>query len=463
MRTIQRIAIIGAGVMGAGIAAHLANAGIQVDLLDLVPSKLTAEEQEQGLTLSDSVVRSRIAAKAKERLARPEMKVFASEEKAALITPGNLEDNEECLAKADWIIEAVIERLDAKQSLFKRISGVCKPGAIVSSNTSGISINDMVRDLPLPFRQHFLGTHFFNPAWIMKLLEVIPGQDTLPEVIEFISGFSAEVLRKGVVLSKDTPNFIANRIGVFSNTSAMKAMMDFDLTVEELDALTGPPLGRPKSAVLRTTDMVGIDLAVLVGEHLQACFTDPVEKAAFEVPEFVKEMAKKNLLGDKTRQGFYKRVTAPDGTKETLVLDYHTLEYRPQQPVQFASLAAASQKTDAREAMDALVFGDDRGAKVAWRVMKEMLVYSAEHAREIAYNLRDVDNALKWGFAWTMGPFECWDALGVEKVAARLERDGQPVPGLVKQLLASGLTSFYGQTEEGSRGCFQPETGKYEN
>ncbi|SMD05525.1 3-hydroxyacyl-CoA dehydrogenase/enoyl-CoA hydratase family protein [Sporomusa malonica] len=454
MRSITKVAVIGSGVMGAGIAAHLANAGLKVDLLDIVPSELTAEEQKKGLTLESKVVRDRIVVGAKQRLEKSKPPVFLAANNAKLISVGNLEDDFDRLKAVDWIIEVVIERLDIKQALFKRISEVCKPQAIISSNTSSTSINEMVKDLSLSFRQRFLGTHFFNPPTIMKLLEIIPGDDTLPEISEFIKDFSRRVLGKGVVVAKDEPCFIANRIGMAAMWGGMRAMVDLNMTVEEIDAVTGIPMGRPKSATLRTNDMAGHDLTVLLSESLQKVFTDKADQEAFTVPDLLQKMVQHDMRGDKSGQGFYKRVKN-GAQKEILALDYTKMEYRPQQPVSFASLELAAQKRDIKEKMAALVFADDAAGQLAWRLTKETLLYAANNAKDIAYNLTDIDNALKWGYNWVLGPFEIWDALGVKKVAERMESEGVQIPVIVKELLASGRDSFYTETEDGLT-CFDP-------
>jgi 3-hydroxyacyl-CoA dehydrogenase len=457
MRNITKAAVIGAGVMGAGIAAHLANAGIRVNLLDVVPSDLTPEEENKKLSIADRAVRNRIASQAKERLAKAKNSLFYTPANAELVTPGNIEDDFDRLTEVDWIIEAVVEQLDVKRSLYKRISGTCKPGTIVSSNTSGISINEIAKGLPLAFRQYFLGTHFFNPPTHMKLLEMIPGKDTLPAVVEFMQDFASHVLGKGVVIAKDMPTFIANRIGTTALFGGIRAMVDLGMTVEEVDAVTGAPLGRPKSATLRTNDMAGLDLAITLSDGLMQVFPNPVDREAFAVPELLRAMVARNMRGDKSGQGFYKRVD-DGGQKEILVLDYHKMEYEPQKAVSIPSLDAAAQKRDIKEKIATVVFAGDAAGKLAWRLTKETLVYAANNARAIAYNLPDIDNALKWGYNWALGPFEIWDALGVAKVAARLEADGEPVPVLIKELLASGRSSFYAETEDGLT-CYDPFAG----
>jgi 3-hydroxyacyl-CoA dehydrogenase len=457
-RRIKKAAVLGAGVMGAAIAGHLANAGIPTYLLDIVPRELTPEEAKQGLTLEHPRVRNRLATKAIEQLLKARPAPLYLPENAELITPGNLEDHLDRLAEVDWIIEAVVERLDIKQDLLARVEKYRRPGTIVSSNTSGLSINKMVEGRELEFRQHFLGTHFFNPPRYMRLLEIIPGRDTLPEVVAFMKDFGERVLGKGVVICKDTPNFIANRIGVYGMCATIRAMLDTGLTVEEVDALTGRAMLRPKSASFRTLDMVGLDVLAHVAQNMYASVDDPAEKECFALPDFLKEMIARGWLGDKAGQGFYRKVKGPAGT-EIQVLDYKTLEYRPRQKVQFPSLEMAKAAGSPGEQFRALLFGKDKGAQFAWRITSEVLVYAAEKLPEIAGDIQSVDEAMKWGFNWDLGPFELWDAIGVPRMAERLRAEGKALPPVVEQLLASGRTSFY-EKREGRRYIFDWQTGE---
>ncbi|WP_449240806.1 3-hydroxyacyl-CoA dehydrogenase NAD-binding domain-containing protein [Desulfoscipio gibsoniae] len=455
-RSINKAAVLGAGVMGATIAAHLANVGIPTYLLDIVPNQLTPAEEKKGLTLESPQVRNRLATNSIAALLKARPAPFYVPENAALLTPGNFEDNLGVLAECDWIIEVVVERLDIKQSLFKKVEAIRKPGTIVASNTSGISINSMCEGLSQEFKQHFLGAHFFNPPRYMKLLELIPCSETLPEVIEFMQDFGERVLGKGVVICKDTPNFIANRIGVYGMCATVKSMLDFGLTVEEVDALTGRVLGRPKSASFRTLDMVGLDIMVHVAKNVYDVATDPKEKAVFEAPEFLQKMLENKWLGDKTKQGFYKKVKTEKG-REVLVLDYSTMEYRPKQKPKFASLEAAKQAGKPAKKMKALLFGKDKGAEFAWRVTADTIIYAADLLGEIADNIQSIDDAMRWGFNWDMGPFETWDALGVQAVADRIKAEGGTVPKVVEDLLASGRTSFY-EKKDGCRYYFNQDT-----
>ncbi|SFH02250.1 3-hydroxyacyl-CoA dehydrogenase [Desulfotomaculum arcticum] len=457
-RSINKAAVLGAGVMGATIAAHLANVGIPTYLLDIIPNQLTPDEEKKGLTLESPQVRNKFATNSIQALLKSRPAAFYVPENAALLTPGNFEDNMNVLAECDWIIEVVVERLDIKQSLFKKVETFRKPGSIVASNTSGISINSMCEGLSQEFKQHFLGAHFFNPPRYMKLLELIPCSETQPEIMEFMRDFGERVLGKGVVICKDTPNFIANRIGVYGMCATVKGMMEYGLGVDEVDALTGRVMGRPKSASFRTLDMVGLDVMLHVAKNVYDVATDPKEKAVFEPPAFLQKMLENKWLGDKTKQGFYKKVKTEKG-REVLVLDYNTMEYRPKAKPKFASLEAAKQAGKPAKQMKALLSGKDKAAEFAWSVTRDALVYAASLLGEIADDIQSIDDAMKWGFNWDFGPFEAWDLLGVKEVADRIKAEGGDVPKVVENLLASGRTAFYEQ-KEGVRYYFDQNTSE---
>lgn len=442
-REIRKAAVLGAGVMGATIAGHLANAGIPVLLLDIVPREMTPEEQARGLTLESPQVRNRFSAKGKELLLKSKPAPLYVAEVAQRIEIGNFEDDLPKIKDVDWVIEVVVENLAVKQQLLARVAQYRKLGAIVSTNTSGISVNKMVEGLPLEFQQHFLGTHFFNPPRYMKLLEIIPGEKTLPEVVEFISWFGERRLGKGIVLCKDTPNFIANRIGVYGMVSTVQAMEELGLTPEEVDALTGPALGRPKSASFRTLDMVGLDTFLHVAANVRDNVTEQWEKDAFRIPEFMTRMVENKWLGDKTGQGFYQKVKTAEG-KQVLTLDWQTLTYRPQQKVKLPQVEMAKQAPGGLAGqMRALVSGKDKYSQMAWLAVSRTLLYAARKAPEISDSLLAIDKAMEWGFNWQMGPFAVFDALGVEATVARLEAEGQEVPDWVKKMLAKGYKTFY--------------------
>lgn len=443
-RTIRKVAVIGSGVMGAGIAAHLANVGIPTLLLDIVPRELHPDEVKKGLTLASPQVRNRLATNGKAGLLKAKPAALYVPENAQLISVGNIEDDLDQLANVDWIIEVVVENLAIKQQLFEKIESVWSKGTIVSSNTSGISINQMVEGRSEDFQNHFLGTHFFNPPRYMKLLELIPAQKTLPEVVSYMREFSENVLGKGVVLCKDTVNFIANRIGTYGLMVTIQEMQRLGLSADDVDALTGPVLGRPKSATFRTLDLVGLDTFVHVAKNVQDNVTTSKEKAVFEIPGFMQEMVNRGWLGQKSKQGFYRK----EG-KDVLVIDTATLVYRPTRKSKFASLEQAKMQGALRDKVRTLVYGQDVASEFVWSVLKRVLLYTAEKADEIADDIVNIDRALKWGFNWSSGPFETWDTLGVEKSVARMKAEGETIPTWVEEMLASGKTSFY-QREAGN-------------
>lgn len=441
-KKIRKVAVLGAGVMGASIAAHLANAGIPSILLDIVPNKLTPEEEGKGLTFKDPVVRNRLATWGKQNLLRARPAALAVPELVSLIEVGNFEDHLGRLAEVDWIIEAVVENLKIKQDLWQKVAGERRPGTIVSTNTSGIPIINICAGMNLEFKQHFLGTHFFNPPRYMKLLEIIPLPETLPEVIKLIADFGERVLGKGIVYAKDTPNFIANRLGIFGMLYLIKTMLEKGYTIEEVDAITGPAMGRPKSASFRTTDIVGLDTFAHVAKNLYENVPGDEKREIFKIPEFIQKMIERQWLGEKTGQGFYKQVKKGE-EKEILVLDLKTLDYRPIQKIQYPSLEAAKAASGAGQKIKALISANDRAAQLAWDVISETLLYAASKIPEIADDIFNIDNALKWGFNWELGPFETWDAIGVKESVARMKKEGKNLPPLVEKLLEQGQESFY--------------------
>ncbi|MED4584050.1 3-hydroxyacyl-CoA dehydrogenase NAD-binding domain-containing protein [Brevibacillus choshinensis] len=451
-RKIRKAAVLGSGVMGAGIAAHLANVGIPTYLLDIVPRELTAEESKKGLTLTDTAVKNRFAQAGKDRLLKDKPAPLYDKRNLDLITVGNFDDHLSVLSGVDWIIEVVVENLEVKKSVFASVEAHRKPGTIISSNTSGVSINEMAEGRSDDFRKHFLGTHFFNPPRYLKLLEIIPGDDTDPAVVDFMMNFGEYVLGKGTVLCKDTPNFIANRIGTYGLQVSIHELVRLGLGVDEVDALTGPVIGRPKSATFRTLDVVGLDTYVHVANNVKNKSQDEQEKAVFEVPPFVMQMVEKRWIGQKAGQGFFKQVKSAQG-KEIQALDINTLEYRPSVKAKFPSLDAAKTAKSLPEKLKTLAYGKDKGSEFVWNVFKKVLLYSAEKTHEITDDIVAVDQAMKWGFGWELGPFETWDAIGVEKSVARMREEGETIPALVEELLASGKTSFY-QKKEGGVAAF---------
>src|SRR5690606_16961390 len=399
-----------------------------------------------GLTLDDPRVRNRLAQAGKDRLLKEKPSPLYHRDAANLITVGNLEDDLDKLGEVDWIVEAVVENLKIKQELYAKVERVWKPGTIVSSNTSGISIRAMVEGRSEEFRAHFLGTHFFNPPRYMKLLEIIPTEATRPEIVAEMKAFAEDVLGKGVVMAKDTPNFIANRIGVYGLQVTLKAMEEAGLGPDEVDAITGRAMGRPKSATFRTLDLVGLDTFVHVADNVRENVSDPAEKETFVVSPLLRDMVERKWLGQKTGQGFYKKVKGEKGS-EILALDPKTMEYRPRKKLRAPSLEAAKRAKSLPEKLQALVYADDVAGRFAWEITKKTLLYAAARIPEIADDIVSVDRAMKWGFNWDLGPFEMWDAIGVEKSVARMREEGETIPPLVEELLASGAKSFYGKED----------------
>jgi len=455
---IQKVAVLGAGTMGARIAAHFANAGMPCFLLDIVPPELNAEEKRKGLSLENPLVRNRIVLSGLEAAKKAKPAAFFTPETARLITPGNLEDNLEWCSQADWIIEAVAENLEIKRRLFERVEAVRKPGSIVTSNTSGLPIRLIAEGRSDDFQQHWAGTHFFNPPRYMKLVELIPGPKTRLEVLDTLAEICDLRLGKGVVVAKDTPNFIANRIGTFSMLNVLRQMQALDMTIEEVDACTGPAIGQPKSATFRTADLVGLDVLAHVVRNIYENATNDECREMYRLPSFVEEMLKRGWLGDKTGSGFYKRVRK-GGESEILALDWKTLEYRPRQKARFGSIEAGKGIEDTRERLRALVGpalegkGGDKANRFLWACLSESSLYAGRRVPEIADRIVDVDHALRWGFAWELGPFEVWDAIGAEKLAHAIEREGKQLPPVVRQVLASPKRSFY-ECEKGTTRYF---------
>ncbi|MBU9710469.1 3-hydroxyacyl-CoA dehydrogenase/enoyl-CoA hydratase family protein [Evansella tamaricis] len=441
VRRIGKVAVLGSGVMGSGIAAHLANIGIPTLLLDIVPKALTSSEEKKGLTLEDEVVRNRLAADAIQKLKKQKPAPLARKENADLIEPGNMEDDMKRLGEVDWIIEVVVENLEIKQKVFSKVDQFRKEGSIVSSNTSGISVEAMAEGRSEDFRKHFLGTHFFNPPRYLKLLEVIRTKDTSDEVFEYMRQFGEDILGKGVVEAKDTPNFIANRIGTYGLLVTVREMVERGYSIGEVDSVTGPALGRPKSATFRTLDVVGLDTFLHVAKNVYD-EVEGAEKEVFDPPAFMREMAEKGWLGSKSGQGFFLKQKGEKGS-EILELDYEKMEYVPRKKLKAPSVQKSKQAKSRSEKMKALVYADDRAGELVWNIMKPVLIYTAEKCTEVADSIYAIDNAMKWGFGWELGPFETWDAIGLEESVKRMEEEGDTVPSWVKEMLENGSTSFY--------------------
>src|SRR4051812_554451 len=434
--SIRTAAVIGAGVMGSAIAAHLAGAGVKTHLLDIVPPNLT--EKEQGLPKA----RNRFADAGLEKALKAKPAAFYDPEAARLVQTGNLEDHLDRLRECDLVIEAIIEDLGIKQKLFEKIAPVLSPNAILASNTSGLSIAKMSAVLPAQLRPQFLVLHFFNPVRYMRLLEVAPGPETRPELVERMARFG-EWLGKGIVYAKDTANFVANRIGVYSLMFTMRAMLEDGLTVEQVDKIVGRPMGRPKSAAFDTADLVGLDTLMHVAKNCETSLVNDEERGVFALPEVVQKLIARGSLGRKSGGGFYKKV-GPD----IQVVDLQTLEYRPQQKVRFDSLGAVKNEEDPGKRLKLLVNADDVAGKFAWKVLSHVLAYTARRLGEIADDVVNVDRAMRWGFNWDLGPFESWDAIGVAESVARMEKDGIALPEWVKDLAKSGRSFYSGGAKE---------------
>jgi 3-hydroxyacyl-CoA dehydrogenase len=454
VRKIRKAAVIGSGVMGGGIAALLASAGIKTLMLDIVPFDLTEDEKK------DPTARNRMVKAGYDNLLTIQPALLMQKKDIGLIAIGNLEDDFDQLADCDWIVEVVVENLKVKQDLFARIDKVRKAGTVVSSNTSGIPLKAMSEGLSDDFRKHFLGTHFFNPVRYMHLLEIIPGEETDRDLLCFMADFGERILGKGIVWAKDTPNFVGNRIGVQGMVKSMQLMVEEGLSIQEVDAIFGPAMGRPKTAMFKTSDLVGLDTMGHVARNSYELVTDEEEKKDFVIPDFVTRMIEKKLLGKKTQAGFYKTDLTPEWQKVRKVINPDTLEYEDWQKIDFPCLAEAKKAKTLAEKIRAIVYGDDKGARFAWKAVANQLIYSANRIPEISDTIIEIDNAMKWGYNFELGPFETWDAIGVKESVAKMEVDGLTVPDKVKAMLAAGVTSFY-NTENGKVSFYDFDTKAY--
>lgn len=440
-RQIRRAAVLGAGVMGASIAAHLANVGVPVYLMDIVPKELTPEETKKGLTMESPAVRNRLAQQGKDNLLKQKPAPLYQKSFADLITVGNFEDNLDWISECDWVIEVIVENMDIKKKFFQNVEKNWKPGTIVSSNTSGLSINEMVGNTSQEFQQHFLGTHFFNPPRYMKLLEIIPHQQTRQDIIDYMTRYCERVLGKGVVFAKDTPNFIANRLGTHSMMATLKVAMEEGLSIEEIDGITGVPMGNPKTATFRTADMVGLDTFYHVVKTVYEATEDPKEKDVLEIPDFLEQMVQKGWIGDKAKQGFYKKEKTSEGTKR-YALDYHSLEYRERQKAKFDAVSKVKD-LDLHDRLLKLYEDDSQVGSVVRKIVKASTLFAASKIPEIADDIVNVDRGVKWGFNRRVGPFEMFDAIGVKKIVDDAKKDGDKIPPIVEALLEKGYESFY--------------------
>lgn len=500
-RPIKKVAVLGSGVMGSRIALLFAGIGVEVLLLDIVPKELNEAEQKKGIAANSKGHRNRIVNDALAAALKSKPSPAYTAQTAKHITTGNLEDDLEKLSDRDWIIEVVIERLDIKKQLFEKIEKYRRPGSLITSNTSGIPIHLMSEGRSEDFQQHFCGTHFFNPPRYLRLLEIIPAPNTKQDVLDFLLDYGSRFLGKTTVLAKDTPAFIANRVGVFGFMAVFKAMQELGLNIDEIDALTGPVLGRPKSATFRTADVVGLDTLAMVAKALPQNVPHDEAKAIFQLPAFLEQMIENKWLGEKSGQGFYKKEKAgpkpevatgqdtaaatksgnatftkspeergdetktqplsPKGKTEILTLDLDRMEYRPKKKSRFATLEAAKQTDDLKQRLKVLYKGGDKAGEFYRRFHQLLFSYVSHRVPEIADEIYKIDDAMKAGFGWDIGPFESWDALGVAKVVADMEANNVAVAPWVKDMLAAGNETFY-QIENGKKKYYDPASKSYQ-
>src|SRR5438128_11918790 len=434
MISVKKAAVLGAGTMGAQIAAHLANAGIPTLLLDIVPHDEPNDRNKIARAGFEAAKKSKPAA-------------FFTPDRASLVTIGNFEDDLPKLKDCDLIIEAVVENPEIKRSLYEKVEQHRRPGSVIASNTSGIPLKQLAEGRSDDFKAHFLGMHFFNPPRYMHLVELIRTEWTKPEVSCSMFGFLDERLGKGVVVAKDRPNFIANRIGTYGGLVTMHKMLDDGYSIEEVDKITGPAIGRPKTATFRTFDLVGLDVFAHVVRNLHENLPDDPERETFAMPEFVTKMIGRGILGNKTKGGFYQRKKGEGDKREIWTIDTATLDYRAAQKVKLPSLDMAKNIEDTRERLKALTWAKDRVGAFLWKTLSRTLCYAADRIPEIADTVVEVDRATRWGFNWELGPFEVWDAIGVEKSVAKLKEEGKTVPANVQCMLDAGVKSFYKQKD----------------
>lgn len=442
-RIIKKVAVIGSGIMGSGIACHFANIGVEVLLLDIVPRELNDKEKAKGLTLESKVVRNRLVNDSLTAALKSKPSPIYHQKFANRITTGNLEDDIAKVADVDWIIEVVVERLDIKKIVFENLEKHRTPGTLITSNTSGIPIQFMSEGRSEDFQKHFCGTHFFNPARYLKLFEIIPGPNTSQEVLDFLNGYGEQYLGKTSVVAKDTPAFIGNRIGIFSIMSLFHMVKEMGLTIEEVDKLTGPVIGRPKSATFRTVDVVGLDTLVHVANGIADNCTDDERHELFKLPDFINTMMENKWLGSKTKQGFYKKNVGADGKREILSLDLDTLEYREKKRASFATLEMTKTIDKVVDRFKVLVSGKDKAGEFYRKNLSALFAYVSNRIPEITDDLYKIDDAMKAGFGWEHGPFQIWDAVGVEKGIEMMRAEGYEPASWVLDMTVSGSASFY--------------------
>src|SRR6202167_727177 len=448
MKHIHKVAVLGAGTMGARIAAHFANAGVPSLLLDIVPPNAPPD--------AAGPARNQIAAAGLDGARKSKPAAFFEPALARLVTVGNFDDDLKKLADGDWVIEAIVENLEIKRALLRKVEAIRKPGTIVTTNTSGLPIAKIAEGFSDDFRRSWFGTHFFNPPRYMRLLELIPTPNADPALIDAVTHFCDAQLGKGVVRAKDTPNFIGNRIGTFSVLNVMRLMQEMGLSIEEVDALTGQAVGWPRSATFRTIDLVGLDVLNHVVTNMLQNVRD--ERSELQIPAFFRQMVERKLLGDKTKGGFYKKAKSAGPDDERLAIDWKTLEYHPRQKPKFAALDMAKNIEDTGARLRMLLGlegtpqkGDKAGAFL-WSALSDLWTYSANRVPEISDSIVEIDHAMRLGFNWELGPFELWDAAGVEATVARMKKEGKPVAANVEKLLGAGQKAWYGDDPKTSAG-----------
>ncbi|MES2628875.1 MAG: 3-hydroxyacyl-CoA dehydrogenase NAD-binding domain-containing protein [Bacteroidota bacterium] len=459
-KTIKKVAVLGSGVMGSRIACHFANIGVQVLLLDIVPRELAPAEEAKKLTLESKAVRNRIVNDALQFALKSNPSPIYSKSFVSRIQTGNFTDDMSKISDCDWIIEVVVERLDIKQQVFEQVEQYRKPGTLITSNTSGIPIHLMAEGRSEDFKKHFLGTHFFNPPRYLKLLEIIPTPHTDPEITEFLMEYGSRNLGKITVLCKDTPAFIANRVGVFSIMALFNKVKELGLNITEVDRLTGPVLGRPKSATFRTTDVVGLDTLMHVAKGLQQNAPNDEAKELFNIPDYIQKMADNNWLGSKSGQGFFKKERSGPNAGKILALNLDTLEYEEQAKPKFKALEAAKLIEDLKERTKFLFNFNDKAGEFYRATWSALFSYVANRVPEIADEIYKIDEALKAGFGWQMGPFEAWDAIGIEAGITEMQKQGHEPARWIKDLHAAGVSSFY-KIENGIKYYYDTTSNSY--
>lgn len=459
-KKINKVVVLGSGIMGSRIACHFANIGVEVLLLDIAPKELTPEEQAKGLALTHPVVKNRIVNAALQTTVKTNPSAIYSQSVLKRISTGNFEDDMPKIANCDWIIEVVVENLGIKQRVFEQVEQFRKPGTLVTSNTSGIPIHMMAEGRSDDFKANFCGTHFFNPPRYLRLLEIIPTPHTKPELVDFLMHYGDKFLGKTTVLCKDTPAFIANRVGVYSIMSLLHLVEKMELTVEEVDKFTGPALGRPKSATFRTTDVVGLDTMIKVSKGLYDNCPDDKAHDLFKLPEYVQKMETNNWLGDKTKQGFYKKTKSAEGKTEILALDLKTLEYRAQQKVKSATLEMTKTIEKVADRMKIFAAGKDKAAELFRASFFGLFEYVSDRIPEISDELYRIDDAMRAGFGWDLGPFEVWDAVGIQASLDGMKQLGHTPAAWVIEMLTAGHTSFY-KVEDGIKKYYDIPSKSY--